>query len=74
MNLNNYFTINEQKQFKMYNFNSILLNDLVNGNLHDIKFDNLDNNKLHNFFENICYGEIEVEVDGYYYYNIFQFI
>lgn len=53
--LNEHFTIQEQKQLKLYEFNPQLLYNLAYYDVEDITFDNLDKNNLSNLFNKICY-------------------
>lgn len=55
-NLNKYFSIIEQKQLKLHDFNKFIFNKFAYSNIpEDISFDNIDPIKLNNFFENITY-------------------
>jgi len=55
-NLNKYFSISEQKQLKLHDFNEFIFNQIAQGNIpEDISFDNIDPIKLNNFFESITY-------------------
>ena len=53
--LNEYFTIQEQKQLKLYEFNPELLHKLAYYDVEDITFDNLDKINLFKLFDKICY-------------------
>ena len=53
--LNDNFTIQEQKQLKLYEFNPELLNKFAYYDVENIKFDNLDKCKLSKLFDDICY-------------------
>jgi hypothetical protein len=53
--LNDNFTIQEQKQLKLYNFNSDLLYKFAYDDVNDITFNDLDKDKLFTLFEKICY-------------------
>lgn len=58
--LNEHFTIQEQKQLKLYEFNPQLLYKIAYYDVEDITFDNLDKNNLFKLFNKICY----VDEDG----------
>ncbi len=53
--LNNNFNIEEQKQLKLYEFDEMLLHEFAYDAIEGITFDNLDKNKLHNVFYEICF-------------------
>lgn len=55
-----YFNLQEQKQLKMDNFDTEKFNSFAYGNLpDDISFDNLDKQKLNDYFEKICIMDIK---------------
>jgi hypothetical protein len=57
--LDTYFNINEQKQLRLYNFNHDLMYKFVYQEIDDILFDNLDELKLHDFFDKISVVDIK---------------
>lgn len=55
-----YFNFQEQKQLKMDNFDEEKFYSFAYGNLpDDISFDNLDKQKLNDYFEKICIMDIK---------------
>jgi hypothetical protein len=62
--LDKHFSTEEQRQLKMFPFNSITLKQFANGNMHDITFDGLDDDKLYDLFNTITSVEFEDLVDA----------
>lgn len=56
--LNRHFSVEEQKQLKLYNFNYDKLYQFAYGDVDNITFHELDNNKLHQLFDEISYYDI----------------
>lgn len=50
-----YFSVEEQQNLKLYNFNYAKMYQFVYGDIDDICFYGLDNNKLCQFFDKITY-------------------
>jgi len=56
--LNHYFTTEEQKQLKFININYDFIGNFAYFDIDNIKFDNLDEKNLCDFFEEICFVDI----------------
>ena len=57
--LNKYFSQEEQKQLKMYDFNHELLYKFAFEDVDDISFDDLNEDKLCDFFDKISFVDIK---------------
>lgn len=56
--LNRWFSIEEQKQLQLYDFDHYKLSDFVYDNVDDVSFDGLDENKLYDLFNSISYVDL----------------
>jgi hypothetical protein len=57
--LGKYFSVEEQKQLKLYNFNYDLLYKFAFGDVEDISFDNINEDILCDFFDKISFVDIK---------------
>lgn len=64
--LNKYFTSFEQKQLKLHNFNRQLLDDIAWANMPEgISFNNLNEESLAQFFNQVYIQDVDDLVDAY---------
>jgi len=57
--LNRWFSIEEQKQLKMFEFDKDKLYEFAYGDVDDISFDGLDNNNLFVLFDLISFVDLQ---------------
>jgi hypothetical protein len=58
--LNKYFTLEEQIQLKLFNFDDKLLHKFAYSHVYGITFDNINKDNLRVFFNMVCYTYVEL--------------